>query len=144
MTKHSNIKLVLFSSKTDDHLRLIIDAIPKSFHNPQISKHHNIDDFSLAVRDILFGHGIVLIVARNKAELKQISQLNERIKDHSIILILDNSLDDLIHEALRFYPRYTSYIKDDYTDINLVLEKMFTNIQNKLKGEENGRRYQCH
>jgi hypothetical protein len=139
--ENESIKLVLFSTENDEHYHKISKAISELIPKNQIFHCCNINDFSIAVRGILFGLDIVLIVARNKNELNEILQIRQKLKDHSVILILDDSIDDLTHSALQLYPRYTSYIKNEYSDIFLVLKKMITKIQNNIKGGQNGRDY---
>lgn len=143
MIKNDDIKLLFYSAKNDQYFTNLSKAVSETLTADQVLCFRNIEKFSVAVRDMLFGLGIIVIIARNKKELDEVCQIRSRLKDHSIILILDNSIDDLTHQALKLYPRYTSYIKDDHTDTYLVLEKMITNIQNKIKGGRNGD-YQCH
>jgi len=141
MAGNENIKLVFFSKEDDEHYNKISNVISELIPKNKVLHCCNINDFSIAVRNMLFGLGIVLIVARNKNELNEILQIRQRLKDHSVILILDNSIEDLTHNALQLYPRYTSYFKDDYTDVFLVIKKMITKIQKNIKGEQNGRDY---
>ena len=130
-----DIKIVIYSSKTDSHFKKILDAIPISFPKKQINQYRTLDKFSNAVRNLLFGYGVIVIVVRHKQELDNIIQINGRLKDHSVILILEDTVEDLTSTALHLYPRYTGYIKEDYRDIHLVLEKMINKIENKLKRE---------
>lgn len=136
---NQDIKIIVYSSKTDDHFEKILNTVPDFFPKNQIFSYSHPDDFSIGVRDLLFGFGIVLILVRDGNELTDILKMSKKLKDHSVILILDNSIEDLTHQYLKLYPRYTSYIKDDYTDVFLVLEKMITKIQNLFKGGANGR-----
>ena len=129
-----DIRIVVFSSKTDTHCKKILSIAHGFSHNSQIAHCRGMADFSLAVRDMLFGYGVLLIMTRDTNELDEILRMSSRLKDHSIILILDNSLNDLTHRALKLYPRYTSYIKKDYEDVVLVLEKMMPKIKNTVEG----------
>ncbi len=129
-----NIRIVLFSTQFDNHFKIISTSVTQLFPRIQVDKYCDLNDFSLAVMDMLFGSGILLILIRSQEELEKIFQITERLKDHSTILVLDDSTDDLTQKALQLYPRYTSYIKDDYEDIYLVLEKMIAKMQKAIKG----------
>ena len=67
--------------------------------------------------------------------------MGERFKDHSTIVILADDIDDMDQQAIRLYPRYTTFIKNEYNDVSQVLNKMIHNLENKFKGERNGRSY---
>lgn len=142
--ENDDIKLIIFSSRLDENVEKISDIIPGSFPNNKIFCCSNISDFSHKVTELLYGFGIIVIVIRDKNELSQIYQISERIKDHSSILILADSIDDMAQKAIRLYPRYTTFIKNEYSDVSQVLGKMIHNIENKTKGESNGRRYRYH
>ena len=133
-------KLVFFSSKQDEHYINISSSVPDDFPKDQIFNYDNLNDFSIAIRDTLYGLDIIMIIARCEEELKNIFKMSEGLKDHSIVLILDNSIGDMMQQVMQLYPRYICFTKKDYTDIFLVLKKMIINIQNKIKGEEYDRR----
>jgi len=38
----------------------------------------------------------------------------------------------MIQEGFKLYPRYASYLKDDVTDVFLVLKKMKVRIENRI------------
>ena len=123
------IKILFFSSKTDKHFKKISSAIPKIFPSDRIVHYSRIKDFAAAVREMLFGFGVVLITIRDEDELDQILSIKRVLNDHSVILVLDSSIDDMTHKAFKLYPRYTSYFKEEYADISLVLERMIPRIQ---------------
>jgi len=138
-TFHPDIQLVFFSSKTDGHCRKITDSIPGLIPRDQILCHSSLNDFSRCVGKILYGHGIIVILVRDGRELNNILTLKACLQQHkSIILILPDADTALMQESARLYPRYTSYIKNDYHDIFLVLEKMIIKMKKRIKGEENG------
>ena len=85
------------------------------------------------------GYGILLALIREREELERFIPWAPRLKDHAVILIVEDGDQDLISLALKLYPRYTSGFQDSYTDIFQVLENMITKIETKIKGEENGR-----
>jgi len=139
-----DVKLLIYSTTNDQYFLNLSNAISGVLTKEQIFTFRNIEKFSGAVRYMLSGLGVILIILRNEKELNDVFKICDRLKDHSIILILDNKTEDLTNRALQLYPRYTSYIKEDSNDVYLVLEKMITNIHNKIKGYKNGGEYRYH
>ena len=114
-------------------------AIPASTSKKKVLHCRNINEFTLALKQTLLGLGIVFIVVRNQNELNEIYRIRERLQDHAIIMIVADDVADMPKKILRLYPRYTTHIKNEYNDVLQVLTKMVDNIQNKMKGEKNGR-----
>lgn len=135
-TNYPNVQLVFFSSKTDELHEKIAKSIPELISERQIYHSRTVKDFSLIIRKMLYGYGIILILVRDEHELKEILKLKTRLQEHqSIILILPDSNKRMMQESSTLYPRYTSYIKDEYNDVFLVLEKMINKIEKRIKGE---------
>lgn len=132
-----DMKIVTFSTKNDEHQKKILDAVPEMFPKKNIICHARLDDFQIEIRDMLLGCGIILIVIRDRHELEQIQNISRQLEGHQFILILDPSIEELTYQALKLFPRYSSYLKDNYKDVFLVLERMITNIEKK--GDLNGR-----
>jgi hypothetical protein len=132
MIAKNDIKLLLYSSRNDDDFKRLLKAVSRIMVREQIFFYHNLEKFSMAVRDMLFGLGIIVVSVQNAEELEEIYQLQNRLKDHSVIIILDNSIDDLTNRVLQLYPRYIGYRNTDFSDIREVLVKMTTNIQKRI------------
>lgn len=137
----NDIELLFFSSKFDEHFDKLSEIIQTSFPADKIFKCSTIIKFSTKLKDLLFGLSILLVVVRNKNELNEIYLMRERLRDLSVILVLAQDIDDMSKQAIRLYPRYTTYMKNDYNDIFQVLNKMRNNMQNKIEGDGNGRSY---
>ena len=135
---YSGIRLILYSSERDEHLNRILASVPGFFAEDQVMPCADSHGLASALQEVLSGYGIVLMLLRSRREINAMTPLRDRLRDHSVILILDNSDEDLTHEALKLYPRYTSCLKTDYQDIFLVLGKMITKIENTIRREENG------
>lgn len=134
---HDDIKLVFFSSQFDENHKILSSLSLQCFPKDRILYCSSTAELSDYLTSLLYGFCVVLVVARSQHELSQIYQLNEKLKDHLIILILDNSIDDTAPEAIRLYPRYMTHTKRDYNDILLILNKMVSNIKFKIKGGRN-------
>lgn len=131
------IKLLFFSSETDQHTE-ILKYIPAFFTRHKILHYNEMEEFTAALRDTLLGLGIVLIVIRDEAELDAMIGLGPQLYDHTNILILKNFTEKLLQKALKLYPRYTTCLKEDYSDIHLVLKKMIAKIEETQKRRSHG------
>ncbi len=136
-TNEQRVDVIIFSSKMDRHQKDIANIALRLVPKDSISYCKTMDDLSMASLKTLFGLGIIVIIARDTQELTEIFNLREKLKDHLIILILGNTKDAMIQKSLTLYPRYMSYMGEDYTDIFIVLEKMLSKIQKQNKGEKN-------
>lgn len=124
-----NIKIVYFSTQKDHHFKKIFTLIQKLVPEDQIIQCHQFKNFETSIRDILLSPGLFLILIRDQKELNEIIRISDKLKDHSVILVFDEPVEDLTQKALQLYPRYISYIKDGYKDLFSVIEKMITRIQ---------------
>ena len=86
---------------------------------------------------VFSGCGIFVILIRTRAELEQALANKDRLEDEYVILILKDSDPFLMRQALKLYPRYLSYMKNDYEDIFYVLKKLKSKIENRIKGDYN-------
>lgn len=129
------IPILLFSSLADIHVKKIEHALNRLSPDIVIIFCPSVKALSEHILQVLFGLGIILILIRSDKEMKRILDLRQKLKDHDIILILEESEIQGMQEPLDLYPRYISYIKDDYGDVIQVLEKMIMKIKT---GGKNG------
>lgn len=139
-----DIQIVIFSSQKDHHVQNILTAIPDTLSGSDIHYYTRMTDFFQAVDQLLVGYSILLIVARDTRELNQVFQLQHHLKDHTLVLVLNNGKTDLTSRGLKLFPRYISYLNGEYSDLFHVLEKMIANIQLRIKGEANGPGHPYH
>lgn len=132
-----DIKLVFFSSKFDEHYKILSSLSQKFFPKDKILQCSSAIELSEHLKSLLYGLCVVLVIIRSRHELSQIYLLNEKLKDHLIILIFGNRINDTDPRAIRLCPRYITHTKSDYKDISLILDKMVSNIKNKIKGGRN-------
>lgn len=129
------IPILIFSSLADIHVKKIEHALRRLSPDIAIISCPTVKALSEHILQILFGLGIILILIRSDKEMKRVLELRQKLKDHDILLILEESEIQGMQETLDLYPRYISYIKDDYTDVIQVLEKMIMKIKT---GGKNG------
>ena len=129
------LRLIVYSGSNDSESQAVFRMASRFFPAAQVSFCNDKQNMDHALRAVLSGYGIILILIRDEMELKKMFQLEHRLRDHSVILILDHSVQGLPRQALKLYPRYIGGLYEDHTDILTVLEKMITKIEDKVKGE---------
>jgi len=67
---------------------------------------------------------IYILLADSKKRLKELTDLIELLEDKRIVLILPNDSETTISTAHRFFPRFFTYMDDNYGDLYGVLNKM--------------------
>ena len=132
---NQKIPILIFSSMADGHLRKIENSLRPLDPDIKIIHCSTMEEFSDKVLEILFGLGIILILIRDNHEMDRVLHLQQKLRDHALILILEESEIQKMQKSLDLYPRYISYIKEDYTDVFQVLDKMIIKIK---RGEKNG------
>lgn len=137
--KNLGIRLVVYHGENDHGAGQMAAAASDLFVPSQVIRCSRFRETAQALMGLLSGHGIVLIMIRTRAELARVAALGDRLRDHAVILVLDEAVSDLTRQALKLYPRYIGSFQDDHRDVLAVLEKMNTKIENTIKkGEDNG------
>lgn len=136
--KNSGIRLVIYSALNDGDSESVSGAAGRFFPPSQVMRCSSVREVAEALREILSGYGIILIMIRDEAELVRMAGLGDLLKDHAVILIFDNPHLDLSQQALRLYPRYAGSFQDGCGDALTVLEKMIHKIETTIKGGDNG------
>jgi len=76
---------------------------------------------------------IAVLLIDSIAEINQIYSIKRLSNDIRIIMILPNRSSELTSSCFKLYPRFISYIDDDFKDVGLVLSKMIK-ISDKSSG----------
>ncbi len=126
MSTSHDTKLVFFSSKADKHQKKISLSIPAMIPKDKIQYCSTINELSLAIHKMVLGYSIILLLIRNRAELEEVLKLRNLLQGKSIILILETTKEEILRRGLKLYPRYTTEIKSDYSDIAFVMKKLLT------------------
>ena len=132
------IPILLFSSRRDVTSKEIERCLGRLGPGTENIICSEPEHFSDEILQILSGMGIILILIRDKKELDRILQLHPILSSHDIILILSEGDSETMQKGLDLYPRYISYVKEEYSDVFQVIEKMMIKIKIK-RGEKNAR-----
>jgi len=138
---HEILKIIMYSSIKDEHSVSIENGILRLIHENQFHCHHIIDSFFNELIKQPSYCVIVLMLIRDHKELRKIINEKKKLLDYQLILIYpppsgfsknNDHSEVMIQEGFKLYPRYASYLKDDVTDVFLVLKKMKVRIENRI------------
>ncbi|MCP3875379.1 MAG: hypothetical protein GY699_19770 [Desulfobacteraceae bacterium] len=131
-TINHNVKLIIYTEGGKKYQKKILPFINNLIPEKKIVTYSTIQGLEADLRVWDSSHKIFLFYVTSEKEIINSLALKSLLKDHSIILILPDSKCDLITKAIKLYPRYISYATNDFTDVNLVLEKMINNYKSKI------------
>lgn len=134
--KDQEIQFLLYSSQEDCNCRKILSLSKRLFSQQHIRSFNTLSQFSAVLKRMYFRASIILILVRDNEELNNLFDIRDDLADQSLILVLPNTHNGIMRQGLRLYPRYISYMKDEYQDVFYVLEKMIGKIQQRIKGEK--------
>jgi hypothetical protein len=121
---------VLFYSSGDDQdeKRLeaaVYEVIPES----KIELFKRLDDLRARLRKPVEPDSIAVLSAVNRAELQQMQLLRRLLIEIYIVLVLPDRKKSTIRLAHLLLPRFLSPANSDFTDLKIVLDKMYINSQ---------------
>lgn len=130
------IRVLLFSPADDAHSRKMEALALTLVSAGRFTRCSRLDELCSALQAIIPGSAVVVIFIRTREGMDRLTEQAARLKDHLLILILGSPAPDLVQDGFRLYPRYTTYMKDDFTDVFLVMEKMIARIENRSNGDK--------
>ncbi len=130
------VRFIFFSAQKGKRYEEVLGFAKELFLPAQISIHSKPKAFSKALVEPGFDHRIILILAASPGDLTQILSLRNLLENHSVILILPDSEEDTMAQAVSLYPRYIDYIQNDLKDVCLVLKKMVEKLHGQTDEEK--------
>ena len=102
-------------------LQKVISAIvPRE----QIELFRSIDSLSRRLCVATYNLNVAVLLASSRKDLSEILSIRDLFRDIRIILILPDRDRDTISQGHKLYPRFLSYVDDNFADVAAVLEKM--------------------
>nr|NJM00926.1 hypothetical protein [Desulfobacula sp.] len=139
MKEKPGIRFIFFSAQEGQQYEKILGFAKRLFLPAQISIHSKPKSFSKAVLEPGFDHRIILILAASPGDLARILSLRNLLENRSVILILPDSEEDTMTQALSLYPRYIDYVQNDLKDVYPVLKKMVEKLYGQTDEEKKSR-----
>jgi len=123
------MQLLLYSSGDDHDEKRLEAAVYKVIPESKIERFKRLDDLRERLRRPVEPDSIAVLSASNREELKQMKLLRRLLIEIYIVLVIPDRKKSTIELAHLLLPRFLSQVHSDFTDLKIVLEKMYMNSQ---------------
>jgi hypothetical protein len=125
----NQMQLLFYSSGDDQNKKRLKAAVHEVIPESQIELFKRLDDFRERLRMPIEPDSIAVLSASNREELQQMQLLRELLTEIYVIVVIPDRKDSTIRLAHLLLPRFLSQKKSDFTDLKIVLNKMYINSQ---------------
>jgi len=129
------MQLLFYSSGDDKNNKRLKAAVDKVIPESKIELLTRLDDFRQRLRRPIEPDSIAVLSASNREELQQMQLLRELLTEIYVVLVIPDRKKSTIELAHLLLPRFLSQKESDFTDLKIVLNKMYGNSQNSHDGE---------
>ena len=129
------MRLLIYSSGNDQNKKRLEAAVHKVIPKSKIELFKRLDDFGERLRTPIEPDSIAVLLASNRAELQQMQLLRGLLTEIYVVLVIPDRRKSTIELAHFLLPRFLSQKEDDFSDLKIVLNKMYANSQYSHDGE---------
>ena len=129
------MRLLIYSSGNDQNKKRLEAAVHKVIPESQIELFKRLDDFRERLRTPIEPDSIAVLSASNRAELQQMQLLRGLLTEIYVVLVIPDRRKSTIELAHFLLPRFLSQKENDFSDLKIVLNKMYANSQYSHDGE---------
>ena len=124
------MQLLFYSSGDDQNKKRLEAAVHQVIPESQIELFQRLDNFRDRLRRPIEPDSIAVLSVSNREELQQIQLLRELLTEIYVIAVIPDLNKSTIKLAHRLLPRFISQKESDFTDLKIILNKMYLNSQN--------------
>ena len=128
------MQLLYYSSGDDQNNKRLEAAVHKVIPESQIELFQRLDDFRDRLRRPIEPDSIAVLSASNREELQRMQRLRGLLTEIYVVLVIPDQEKSTIELAHLLLPRFLSQKESDFTDLKIVLNKMYINSQNSYNG----------
>lgn len=125
------MQLLLYSSGDDQNAKRLEAAIHKVIPEGRIEPFNKLDDFRKRFHLPVEPDSVAVLFASNRQELEQMQLLRALLPEIYIVLVLPDLKKSTIRLAHLLLPRFLSQKDSDFTDLKVVLKRMYVNSQKR-------------
>ena len=129
------MQLLFYSSGDDQNKKRLEAAVHKIIPENKIELFQRLNDFLDRLRRPIEPDSIAVLSASNREELQQMQLLRGLLTEIYVVLVIPDRKDSTIRIAHLLLPRFLSQKESDFTDLKVVLNKMYLNSQYSHDGE---------
>jgi len=123
------MQLLFYSSGDDENEKRLEAAVHNVIPESKIELFQRMDDFRKRLRMPVEQDSIAVLSASNREELKQMQLIRGLLTEIYIVLVIPDRKKTTIELAHLLLPRFLSQKGSDFTDLKIVLNKMYINSQ---------------
>ena len=123
------MQVLFYSSGDDQDEKRLEAAVYKVIPESKIELFKRLDDLRERLRKPVEPDSIAVLSAVNRAELQQMQLLRRLLIEIYIVLVVPDRKKSTIKLAHLLLPRFLSLANSDFTDLKIVLDKMYINSQ---------------
>jgi hypothetical protein len=119
--------LLCYASSWDQARRSLLASLKAAFPESRIESRSDISGLGSWLLSQKPGFSAVVIVVSGPEDASAVLPFRDLIPDTAILAVLSDHDPDSFSAALRFRPKFISYLEGDYSDLILVIKKMSIN-----------------
>ena len=127
------MQLLFYSSGDDQNEKRLEAAVHKVIPESKIELFKRLDAFRERFRMPIEPDSIAVLSASNREELQQMQLLRGLLTEIYVIVVIPDRKKSTIELAHLLLPRFLSLANSDFTDLKIVLDKMYINTQLSLQ-----------
>jgi hypothetical protein len=112
------------TSEKGDNLKRVIED---NFKKVEIESFNTFNAFKSRLKKVSHyndNENFFILFADSENRLQELVTLIDLLEDRCIILVLSDDKKSTLSMSLKFFPRFITFAKNDYTDLCSVLNKM--------------------
>ncbi|MGB7294686.1 MAG: hypothetical protein WBC70_03785 [Candidatus Aminicenantales bacterium] len=123
------MQLLFYSSRDDQDKKRLEAAVHKVIPESKIELFKRLDDLRERLRRPVEPDSIAVLSASNREELQQMQGLRRLFIEIYVVLVIPDRKKSTIELAHLLLPRFLSRVNSNFTDLKIVLDKMYMNSQ---------------
>jgi hypothetical protein len=123
------MQLLFYSSGDDQNGKRLEAAVHKVIPENKIGHFKRLDDLRERLRMPVEPDSVAVLLASNREELQQMQLLRQLLIEIYVILVIPDRKKRTIELAHLLLPRFLSRISSNFTDLEIVLNRMYMNSQ---------------
>jgi hypothetical protein len=123
------MRLFFYSSGHDQDEKRLEAAVHQVIPESKIELFKRVDDLRERLRTPVEPDSIAVLSALNRGELQQIQVFRPLLVEIYVVLVIPDRKKSTIGLAHLLLPRFISCVYSDFTDLKIVLNKMYLNSQ---------------
>jgi hypothetical protein len=123
------MQLLLYSPRVDKDTKRLVAAVHKVIPKGRIELFKRLADFRERLRTPVEPDSVAVLSASSREELQKMQLLRGLLTEIYVVLVIPDRGKSTIELAHHLLPRFLSQKDSDFTDLKMVLNRMYVNSQ---------------